>query len=239
MELYFIRHGESFNNALEDPTRRMCDPPLTMRGREQAKLVAAHLNGGQPEGEDDSPALAQQNRRGYGIGRIICSAMLRTMETTAPIAEALQIRPEVWLDLHEQYGIWQDTGDGRGPVGYPGLKRKEAESRFPDYDLPDAFAETGWWNRPVETEEEWLARAERVAAELRNRFGGTEEKIALVSHGGFGNYLIHALLCDGSEDGVYYSHQNTAVSRIDFPESGPVRVRYFNRVEHLPSDLVS
>ena len=239
MELYFIRHGESFNNAQDDSTRRVCDPPLTVRGREQARLVAAHLRELGPANEDENPALDYQNRCGYGIGRIYCSAMLRTMETAAPIAEALEIRPEVWLDLHEQYGIWQDKGDGRGPVGYPGLTRQEAESRFPDYDLPDGMTEEGWWNRPVETEDEWLARARRVADELRSRFEGSEERVALVSHGGFGNFLIHALLRDGAEEGVYYGHQNTAITRIDFSESGPVRVRYLNRVEHLPTDLVS
>ena len=93
------------------------------------------------------------------------------------------------------------------------------------------LTDTGW--------EQAKRLARRVADELRSRFEGSEERVALVSHGGFGNFLIHALLRDGAEEGVYYGHQNTAITRIDFSESGPVRVRYLNRVEHLPTDLVS
>ncbi|HCL26821.1 MAG TPA: hypothetical protein DIC52_00100, partial [Candidatus Latescibacteria bacterium] len=36
MHIFFIRHGESFNNALTDTSLRVADPPLTERGRAQA-----------------------------------------------------------------------------------------------------------------------------------------------------------------------------------------------------------
>ncbi len=239
MEFYLIRHGESFNNALEDVTQRVCDPPLAETGEAQAALVAEHLKEASAEPEQVNLAGAFQNRSGYGITRIFCSAMLRTMQTTAPIAKALGIRPEVWIDVHEQGGIWLDHDDGRGPVGYPGLTRREAEAQFPDYFLPEGITEAGWWNRPQETEAEWLDRADRVAAELRERFAGTDERIAMVSHGGFGNYLIQALFDNGRMEGAFFGHQNTAISRMDFYEDGRMVVRYTNRVGHLPVELVT
>ena len=233
MELYLIRHGQSHNNAV-DGAERVCDPPLTEVGELQAPAVAQHLKSDVQKSVWDS-----ERRSGYGITRLYCSPMLRALQTAAPIAEALEIRAEVWIEVHEEGGIWLDKDDGRGPVGYPGMTRSEVKARFPDYVLPTEMAEVGWWNRPKETEEEWRARAGRVAAELRGRFGGTQERIGIVTHGGFANHFLHALLHNGAIQGYYFSHQNTAISRIDFLEDGSVRVRYLNRVEHLPPELVT
>jgi broad specificity phosphatase PhoE len=45
MELYLIRHGQSTNNAAQDPwtTNRVADPPLTELGRQQAQSTAESL----------------------------------------------------------------------------------------------------------------------------------------------------------------------------------------------------
>lgn len=239
MELYLIRHGESFNNALEDVTQRVCDPPLTEKGQAQAQRVGKHLKEASADPEQMTPAGAFQNRSGYRITRIFCSAMLRTMQTAAPIGKALGIHPEVCIDIHEQGGIWLDHDDGRGPVGYPGLTRAEAGAQFPNYILPRGMTEAGWWNRPQEIEAEWLDRAARVAVRLRERFAGTDERIAMVSHGGFGNHLIQALVNGGKVDGIYFAHQNTSISRLDFHGNGHIVVVYTNRLEHLPVELVT
>ena len=238
MELYIIRHGQSLNNSLDDSSRRVCDPPLTKAGEAQAERVAEHLKTAsafsgkrQPEGAQHPP--------GYGITRIFCSAHLRAMQTAAPIADALGIHPEVWIDIHEEWGIWLDHGDGRGPVGLPGMARSEITARFPNYVLPDAISEEGWWNRPPESPDEWTVRAARVAQELRDRFAATEERIALVTHGGFTNDLLHAILNGGPIEGVYFSHRNTAISRLDYQDGGEVQVVYLNRMEHLPLELVT
>ena len=69
--------------------------------------------------------------------------------------------------------------------------------------------------------------------------GQEEERIAVVTHGGFMNDLLHAIADVGSADGIYFSHQNTGISRIDFMEDGTVRVRYLNWVAHLPPELVT
>ena len=43
MQLYIIRHAQSYNNALTDWTERVSDPPLTELGEQQADLLAAYL----------------------------------------------------------------------------------------------------------------------------------------------------------------------------------------------------
>ena len=234
MQLYLIRHGQSHNNAAGS-AQRVCDPPLTEAGEQQAALVAQCLKDG-----SGKSVWEDEQDTGYGLSRLYCSPMLRAMQTTEPIAAALGIRPEVWPEVHEEGGIWLDQDGGKGPPGYPGLTRDEMQARFPDYTLPDGIPASGWWNRPKETETEWRHRAAQVAVEVRRRFGRTDERIGVVTHGGFSNHFLHALFCDGAFlDGFYFSHYNTAISRIDYLADDTVRIRYLNRIEHLPPDLVT
>ena len=223
MELYIIRHGQSQNNAWGDSERRVADPALTEIGHQQAQLVAEHVR----------DADQFEVGKGYGFDRLFCSAMLRTLQTTAPIAKALNMTAEIWLDWHEEGGIWLDTDEGS--KGFSGLTRGEIESQFPGYQIPDAVTNKGWWNRPQETWEEMAVRAKRVAAVIESDFVGQDIKIACVTHGAFANVLIQTLVSGGVLPGVYFGHYNTGISRIDFVDM--VRPRFINRTEHLPVHL--
>lgn len=238
MELYIIRHGQSHNNALQDARDRVCDPPLTDVGRQQAAALAEYLKRRvEPPGISD--AQYNQNHHGYDFTRLYCSPMLRALETAEPIGRALGLSPHIWVDLHEHGGIFLDHGDGRGPVGYPGMTREEIAVRFPDYTIPERMTNRGWWNRPMETEPEWTARGAVIASRLWEQFGGTDERIALVTHGGCTNSLLCKLLHDIPPGAAAFSHQNTAISRVDWNDDGRVILRYMNRVEHLPIELVT
>ena len=233
MVLYLIRHGQSWSNALENRLRdRVAEPPLTEVGQMQAERVADYVNqiADKADGEAGGP--------GHGITRLYCSAMLRTLQTTAPIARAVNLVPRVWLDVHEAGGVWLDEGDGRGPVGHPGLRRSEIEAQFPDFILPENINEEGWWGPLKETRDETMDRAQRVAKAIGEQFFGTEERVAIVSHGGFISGLIHAFLQEGGLEGVYFSNHNTAINRLDFID-GLLGVCYLNRVDHLPPELVT
>lgn len=225
MELYLIRHGQSQNNAWGDGAKRVQDPTLTEIGHEQAKRVAEHVR--------DVDLVDGEKGRGFGIDRLFCSAMLRTLQTTAPIAQALGLEAEIWLDLHEEGGIWLDEGDG--PKGFSGLTRGEIASQFPGFKMPDEVTDAGWWNRPQETLEEMALRARRVATVLESQFADLDMRIACVTHGAFANVLIQTLVSGGLLPNVYFGHYNTGISRIDFVDM--VRPRFLNRVEHLPIDL--
>ena len=230
MELYIIRHGQSSNNASGDDGQRVCDPPLTGIGEAQANQLARYL------ASDGGGAVGI--RPGFRFDRLFSSPMLRAMQTAAPAGKALGIRPEIWIDIHEEGGIWLDEGDDRGEVGYPGLTRSEIETRFPGFVIPEAITEAGWWNRPPEVKSEWRARASRVASVLHERFAGTGERIGLVCHGGFANDLLHAVFA-GMPDSIYFENPNTAISRLDFNGKGWVQVRYLSLVAHLTPDLIT
>jgi 2,3-bisphosphoglycerate-dependent phosphoglycerate mutase len=234
MQLYIIRHAQSTNNALTDLRRRVYDPPLTDLGHRQAEVTARHL----AVGSDLRGALAPNGRpHGYPITHLYCSAMHRSLQTTAPIAARLDLAPTVWTDIHESGGIYLDSDDGSS-VGYPGKTRAEILAEFPNFVLPDAVSDQGWWTGAREEVDASVARAARVAADLRHRQAATDV-VAIVSHGDFIDLLLRAIFGQSPQTPMYYYHHNTAISRLAFESHGHVEVSYLNRIEHLPLDLIS
>ena len=242
-ELYLIRHGQSQNNAFaaeskanaNEETPRTSDPSLTCAGYAQARCVARYLaqDADKTDVRDGTPV-----GDGHGINKLYTSAMLRALETAQPIADALGLAPEIWLDVHEEGGIWLDQGDGRGAMGHAGLTREQIETRFPGFQVPDAITEAGWWNRPFECRDDLVSRAARVAEDVRRHIAGWESRVAIVSHGTFISLLIQHLLLGRYLPDVRFSNHNTGISRVDF-DGDSVMLRYLNRIDHLPVDLVT
>ncbi len=242
MKLFIIRHAQSYNNTLPSETGRVRDPWLTNLGRQQADMLAQHLlTGKNPELSSwvDVENTAGPHRRGYNITKLYCSAMHRALQTAQPIGRALNLPPEVWVDIHEHGGIYLDHGpEEGGMVGYPGKTRSEILAEFPDYILPNQVTEQGWWTGSHEDWPTCLGRAIKVAAALR-KMAESEERLAIISHGGFIDALLKALLNQSPSPNIHYYHFNTAVSRLDFRPDGSLDVRYLNRVDHLPQELIS
>jgi broad specificity phosphatase PhoE len=240
MEFYIIRHAQSVNNALTDQRQRVQDPPLTELGKQQAEIVAQHLATGisleMPAGS--SGGGRDVYRKGYGITRLYCSAMHRSLQTAWPIAQTLGLTPEVWVDIHESGGIYLEHLDERGVKGYPGKTRAEILAEFPECVLPEEITEEGWWKGERETHWQSGARAMAVAEKLKS-WTNNDEHVAIVSHGDFIDLLIKALLNQLPSRRVYYHHYNTAITRINFNSKGGLDIRYMNRIEHLPADLVT
>ena len=229
MDLFLIRHGESYNNALANPSQRVADPELTEKGRAQIEHVAEYIG----QGLHLHPSERQEGRP--GLDRLYCSAMVRAVHTAQPIARALEMAPEVWLDIHETGGIYLDYGDERGKVGYSGQTRAEIAERFPETAALQV-GEQGWWNKGME---EWCqaqGRAMAVAADLVAR-ADNKERIGLVTHGAFMSLLIQALSNQLPSGGGIYEHDNTGITRIAFAPHHLIVVEYLNRTEHLPDEM--
>jgi 2,3-bisphosphoglycerate-dependent phosphoglycerate mutase len=247
MEIYLVRHGQSENNALmEDPERRVEDPSLTKAGFQQAHLVAQFLTD-HPNLEEMVRHQLETEERQQGefnpqVTHIYCSPMRRALQTAQPIGKHFKLDPAVCVDIHEIGGIFLEK---EGVVtGLPGMTRDEILSEFPNYHLPDAITETGWWPAEKGREDvaDTLARCIRVAMELRRRAQAEptqDDKIILVAHGMFIDGLIKAFLHNIPTDRYFHWHYNTGVTRIDLIEDGVALVRYINRVTHLPPELVT
>lgn len=240
MQLYFIRHAQSANNALWERTGqsdgRSEDPELTELGWHQAKLVAQFLRTGSPVGGHECGA---QGELGFGITHLYTSLMVRAVMTGTVIAESLGLPLQAWEDIHEEGGIYLDDEETGQPVGLLGKSRAYFEKNFPELVLPEDMNDAGWWgSRPFEKREDRMPRTLRFLDELRRRHGATQDRVAMVSHGGFFALLITALLGLPARDGFWFTMYNTGITRIDFDDQ-VVRLVYQNRTDHLPVNLVS
>ncbi len=225
MELYLIRHAQSTNNILDDERLRTMDPLLTELGVCQAERLAEYL----------AHTLPWHDGR---LTRLYCSAMWRALHTASIIGRAVGLRPEVWVDIHEHGGIYMDYGEDGGVVGYPGKTRAQILKSFPEVILPPEVTEEGWWHGGREELDACYARAARVVAALRARLP-SEERILMVSHGGFLNSFLKILFEQEMEWPIFYHHANTAITCLTFSTEGYLDVRYINRVDHLPPEWVS
>jgi len=241
MELFIIRHGQSQNNVLNDESKRTNDPLLTDLGTQQAEKLAQFLstnrdvsfNAGSGFSDDETTA-------GFAITHLYCSAMHRALQTAAPLAKALGLKPEVWIDVHEQGGIYL-TRNGVS-TGYPGKSRREILGEFPDYTLPATITDAGWYDAVRGYEEMHVSagRAIKVAMELRRRAGGEfkDARVAIITHGTFIDLMLKAFIGQLPNRQYFFTHYNTAITRLDF-QGEHLLFRYVNRVDHLPPEMIS
>lgn len=257
MLLFYIRHGQSANNALYDATGndidRVCDPELTSAGVAQAARVAEALKCGRPlvrsNGDETAGALKQRplspsprGVRGFGITHLYCSLMVRAVHTGQAIAQSIGLPLLGWTELHEGGGIFlaeRDSASGE-LVGYPGSSRAELAARFPELVWPADARPDGWWNRPFEPKPDRTARARRVLAELLRRHGGSDDRVAFVSHGGFFyRFMCAALGMPADPETLWFHMYNTAITCLELGPNGATGLRYLNRIDHLPPELIT
>jgi 2,3-bisphosphoglycerate-dependent phosphoglycerate mutase len=239
MQLYFIRHAQSTNNALWDSTGasdgRSSDPELTPLGREQARLVARFIASASPDGG----RFPAGGAGGFGLTHLYTSLMMRAAATAWEIAQATGLPLEALEDIYEEGGIYLEGGQDGERIGQSGQTRAYFETTYPGIILPAQFPEMGWWDgRPYEPPEGTAARAASVVAALVDRHGASQDRVGIVSHGAFFNYLVAALTGRRAGEGFWYVLNNTAISRFDFA-SDYVLVMYLNRTDHLPVELLT
>lgn len=238
MQFYFIRHGQSANNLLYETTGassgRSEDPALTAVGRQQAERLARFLKQNDPTFQKP---FDRSNRGGFGITHLYTSLMIRAVATASIIGRELNLAPMGWEELHEGGGIYLDDPETGNKVGRPGKNRAYFAAHYPELILPDSVDEAGWWNRPFEEYAQMFPRAERFLRDLLARHIRTEDRVAVVSHGGFYNVLLRTIFKIG-RDNVWFEKYNAAITRIDFTPEETV-LAYLNRVDFLPNELIT
>lgn len=240
MQLYYIRHAQSVNNALWTQTGsnigRQMDPALSELGRKQAEILAEFVARTSAERSPDWSDF--QNRTGFHFTHLYTSLFIRAIETGMRISKATGLPLLAWEEIHESGGIFLEDEETGDLIGKPGPNRAYFETNYPDLVLPESLNDGGWWNRPFETYEERAMRARRVLDELLKRHGGTDDRVVFISHGGFYNYLLGAILSRPKSDDIWFLMNNAGISRIDF-EDERFMIVYQNRVDFLPEDLIT
>lgn len=217
--ILLVRHAQSANNALPEQSR-VCDPGLTPLGVRQAQLLAAQLTD-------------------YRIRRLYCSPFLRSLETTRPIAESLGSPAIIRSDLFELGGCYSGYLPGQ-ERGEPGMGRSELARRYPDWQLDDRIAESGWWGRPYETDREAAQRAKSVRIWLEQQVMTDRDSLdILVIHADFKRLMLLELL--GTAWSESHNRQlgplaNAGVTQLKFTGFHWV-LQTYNSVSHLhPSE---
>jgi len=241
LRLYLVRHGESTNNALTRTQgyeaymlSRSNDPLLSETGLAQARQVGPFV--AKLLRADQEQALAFGHVAGPLLDRLNVSPMWRAMQTAQPMAQVLDVAPQVRTDIFEHGGIFLRGEDGISR-GYPGADRAKILSAFPTYVLPDEINEEGWWRGAEEDLADCHARAIRVAHGLREeakaaKEAGIRQRVVMVSHGTFMDALLKAIFYQLPSYAVYYYHNNTGITCIDF-NAPEVALRFSNRLDHL------
>ncbi|MDE0300760.1 MAG: histidine phosphatase family protein [Candidatus Poribacteria bacterium] len=221
MEFYLIRHGQSVNNASPDALEP--DPGLTNVGRNQASCVGEAL-------------------KGKGIRRLYCSPMLRALQTAEIVGRMLSLPPHVCVGLHEWDGIWE-ASVGRYGATLPGLTRSQMREICPDVVLPNNVTDEGWLFSEWENVELMLWRAYRDAKvfiqQAEASHGESDERAAVVSHGGFLATMICAFFdLTPNDDPDHFAHRNGAISKIRKTRE-VTQLRYLHRISHLPEEMLT
>jgi 2,3-bisphosphoglycerate-dependent phosphoglycerate mutase len=230
MTLFLIRHAQSANNDLYERTAattgRVEDPELTALGTRQAEILAEYLsrNGG-AGGE-------------FRFTHLYTSLMVRAVATAAEVSRTCGLPMIAWQEVHERMGIFLEDEKTGEMIGRPGNSRSYFQKHYPTLLLPDTLDDHGWWNRPAETESQWKQRARDFICELRRRHAGGEDRVAVVTHGGFYHEVLLALIGAGGQSGVWFTMHNTGITRLEF-HAEYISLVYHNRLEHLPPQMVS
>ena len=240
MQFYFIRHGQSANNVLWDRAssskERSLDPELTDVGRRQAMALAQFLSRTDPTlpvNHHDA-----QNLIGFGLTHLYTSLMIRAVATGAIVADVLGLPLVAWEDAHETGGIYLEDEQTGKLIGQAGNNRAYFEENYPNLILPDSLGEAGWWNRPFEEPEQRPPRARRFLRDLIERHGQTDDRVAVISHGGFYRHVLAAWFDVAEKDGYWFALNNTAITRIDF-DADKIGLIYSNRVDFLSRDMIT
>jgi len=249
MQLYFIRHAQSTNNArwesgefTDNP--RVSDPPLTEKGFMQSRLVAEELSKHNPDIK--THYLDQQNHKGYGITHVYCSLMERAIQTGSVIAQHLGVPLIALPDCHEVGGIYLERLVGNEPVismEY-GLTPDYLQATYPFLRLEHQINEKGWWIGGKENRDLVAERATRVIDYIRYRHSETDDRVVLIAHGGFFNYMFRALcrcemhLAPDSRYPYRFMYNNCGISRFDMPDE-MAQFIYHNKTDFLPADMIT
>ena len=197
-----IRHGESVWNG-ERRIQGHLDPPLSLRGRRQADLLAARL-------QADGP---------HSVAAIYTSPLRRAAETAERLGPAfgLPIAPEP--DLREMcLGAWEGMTVAEIRMAFPGAYERWLE------DPATAPAPGG------EGLAAFSARVVRAFEGMRARHAGAE--IVVVSHGGAIKALLCHVLGLDPRFMFRIKQDNTAVNQVEL-DGGVRRVILVNDTCHL------
>jgi probable phosphoglycerate mutase len=202
-EVVLVRHGAS-EAAVVGSKFPLVDghsnPALSAPGRAQAAMVAERLAGEE-------------------IGGLFVSTLRRTQETAAPLAEAIDLEPQVLRELREVYLGDFEGGEYRvrSGRGDPVIKQVFEEERW------DAIPNGESW-------EDFGARVTAGVEQIVERVGPNTTAVAIVHGAVIGQLCRQAT---ASRPFAFVHSDNGSISRLVVFDDGRWLLRSFNDISHL------
>lgn len=185
------------------------DPPLSQRGEKQAEFAGKRISRGK-------------------IDFLYTSPLRRALKTATIINRPLHLPIYVWSDLTEQNE-------------YPGnnfLSPREIKEKFKGTEVDERLIKDNWWKGIKNDENESYLRAGKVEKFLREVSEEKDVNILLVGHGTFGGILISKFLNLPPCGYARFSEKNCSISCLEIAP-GRVKIRYLNRIGHIPDELIT
>lgn len=199
MRLYFIRHGESEANLVNEFSNRNHEKhPLTEKGRQQAQALAEQL-------------------RDVKFSAIYASPMLRARQTAeilnGPHALEIQITPAI---CEHDAGDLEGRSDRAAWDEYNKLFETWIVTRNFEARMPNG-----------ESFNEMVARFRPFLADLAQKYAGTDANVLLVGHAGIFHAMLPAYLSN-VDYAFGYKHilGNTALVLVEHNGGAPVCISW-------------
>ncbi len=208
MELTLVRHGQSTANR-DGILQGRTDAPLSELGRRQAQHLGSWFK-----------------TRGMGWHAVYCSPLRRARDTALLISEhAGAVTPDEDPDLEEVH-----AGEMQGKPSAE-LRRDHPEFYQRGIESMGDYSDFGG-----ESYADLQLRVERMIAKLHARHRSAEQRVLLVSHGGFLFQLAKALISVPVPRVLMLRFGNCSVTHVRCRER---RGTYIGEIEwHLPIDLI-
>ncbi|CAD8175910.1 unnamed protein product [Paramecium octaurelia] len=219
MKIYYVRHGQSMNNIINDLSdqeyekNRQQDPSLSEQGIKQVRLLTDYLKLKKVEFEE-----------------IRCSPQQRAIQTAQLLSEGFKVPLKIQQNLHEKGGNQQLN------KGFPGLTRKEFQNQYPGFEIDELIQDAGWYFKDKrETDEECTQRAEKVLQDLQKE---TKKSILIIGHGNFMDQVM-GIVCGRAQNSKYfYYHQNCGITLLKNDGYG-FEIDYYNDYSFLDMHYIN
>ncbi|MGZ4529603.1 MAG: histidine phosphatase family protein [Mycobacterium sp.] len=186
--------------------------------RHALPLRSEHGEGSDPDLSDEGLAQIARLPKAldrFPISRVVSSPQRRAIQTAEPVAAARELA----VEIDDRFAEYDRDLPLYIPVEQIREERPEEWARLAQGHLPSAV-----------DEEAFLARV-RAAVDDLVAAGDPDDTVAVFSHGGVINVLLHQIL--GTSRLLSFPVDYASVTRLLFSRSGQATVAGVNGVEHV------
>ena len=186
--------------------------------RHALPLRSEHGEGSDPDLSEEGWAQVERLPEAlarFPISRVVSSPQRRAMQTAEPVAAARQLS----VEIDDRFAEYDHDLPVYIPVEQIKAERPEEWARLAQGHLPSAVDEDAFRARVRAAVDDLVAAAD------------PEDTVAVFSHGGVINVLLHEIL--GTARLLSFPVDYASVTRLLFSRSGEATVAGVNTVEHV------